>query len=95
MGNTLEMKSQENVKETHNSKSNGNTELIKRQDVKDSPFQIITTETGSFGVMGKWRITEMKDKPEEIKEELEEITWNRIIQVIMLITEKNNKNQIK
>ena len=78
-------KSQLNVKEANNTDSN--SEIIKRKDIKNSPFIIITVEKGSFGTMGKYRITEIYETPEEVEEELKEITWNRIIQVIQLLTE--------
>ncbi len=70
--------------------SSQNEELIKREDIKDSPFQVVTTEEGSFGVMGKWRITELGTK-EEIKGELEVISWNRIVQIIVLINDSFKK----
>ena len=38
--------------------------------------------------MGEHRITEVKGKPIEVKEELEKMSWDRIIQVIMIVTEK-------
>lgn len=74
-----------NVSETDKQNS-GNQELIKRTEMANSPFEIITTDEGSFGVMGKWRITETSTE-EIIKLELEQITWNRIVQVIALINE--------
>ena len=63
-----------------------NEELIKRIPIKDSPFTVITTEQGSFGSMGKWRLTELGEEKQIIKE-MEQITWNRIIQIIALITD--------
>ena len=78
----------ENVENTNNSNYSKNEELIKREDIKDSPFTMITTEEGTFGVMGKYRITEF-GTTKEVKAELKKITWNRIIQVIMLINENN------
>lgn len=73
-----------------------NEELIQREDIKDSPFQIITVDNKSFGVMGKYRLTEEKETKDEIRKDLESITWNRIIQVIMILDQingdkKNNK----
>ncbi len=61
-------------------------ELVKRQDVPDSPFTIVTTEEGSFLTMGKYRISEPADLKEIIKES-KKITWNRLIQVMMLVGE--------
>lgn len=78
---------QMNVKEVDNKES---SELINREKVKDSPFDIITINDESFGVMGDYRITE-KGTRDEIKKELEKITWNRLIQVIMILNELKEK----
>ena len=68
-------------------------ELVQRENVKDSPFVIITTEDGSFGSMGKWRITEIRKTKNEVLQELTKITWDRIIQVVMLLTEVNKEQK--
>jgi len=70
-------------------------QLIKRVDIKNSPFQVITIEGKSFGSMGNYRITEEKDSVREVKEDLEAITWNRIIQVILLLEDLKSKTSKK
>ncbi len=62
-----------------------NTEMVKREDVPNSPFVVVTVEEGSFGTLGKWRITEMKQSSAEVFDELNNISWNRIIQVMTLL----------
>jgi len=62
-------------------------ELITRTEVDNSPFIIITTNGESFGTLGKYRITEPYHTIEQCKKELEKITWNRIIQVCLLLNE--------
>ena len=57
-----------------------NEELIKRFSIKDSPFEVITKDEQSFGVMGNYRLTEPNEDPKLVEAELEKITWNRIIQ---------------
>ena len=69
--------------------SKDSSETIKREDVKDSPFTIITIEGKSFGTMGEYRLTE-EGNIKEIKKQLKTITWNRIIQVVMLLDEMKN-----
>ena len=69
-------------------------ELIKRKQITDSPFEVITRDGYSFGVMGNYRLTEQnysKNQVKEVSEELEKITWNRIIQVIMILDEIKDK----
>lgn len=64
---------------------------ITRHDIKDSPFVIVGNEKGWVGTMGKYRITEPYDNKEDCEEELKEITWNRIVQIIIIINELNLK----
>ena len=61
-------------------------ELVQREEVKDTPFTIVTTEEGSFVTMGKYRLSEPKGI-DEVRKETKQITWNRLIQVIMLLHE--------
>jgi hypothetical protein len=45
--------------------------------------------------MGDYRLTEKSDTKEEVIEKLEKITWNRIIQVMMILKEVDEKNKVK
>lgn len=63
-------------------------ELIKRRDVEDTPFTVITQEGKSFGVMGEYRITEPEEDPDVVYLELQGLSWNRITQVMMILLEK-------
>ena len=69
--------------------SKDSSETIKREDVKDSPFTIITIEGKSFGAMGEYRLTE-EGNIKDIRKQLKTITWNRVIQVVMLLDEMKN-----
>tara|TARA_R110002012_G_scaffold26191_3_gene85601 strand:+ start:84 stop:389 length:306 start_codon:yes stop_codon:yes gene_type:complete len=98
MKDTKLKQSQANAEKTL-SKDSGTSEneTIKREEIKDSPFHVITIEGQSFGVMGDYRLTEKSASASEVKEELSKITWNRIVQVIMLLDEVKSKinNKIK
>ena len=72
-------------------KKNSGEELVKRENIDDSPFQIITQEGYSFGVMGEYRVTDKDNDKNKIKKELKKITWNRIVQVIMILDELKTK----
>jgi hypothetical protein len=69
----------------------GKEELIKRVQIKDSPFEVITTRGKSFGVMGNYRLTEEYKDEKTVKKELKSITWNRIIQIVMILNELKEK----
>jgi translation elongation factor P/translation initiation factor 5A len=75
----------------------GKNQTIKRVEIEDSPFHVITIDGESFGVMGDYRLTEKSADEREVREELSKITWNRIVQVVMLLEEVRTKinNKIK
>lgn len=84
---------QQSADRTGNKKSN--SEIIKRKDIKDTPFTVITVNKEHFGSMGNYRITEKYKTRDAVERELKKVTWNRVIQVIMLLQEMNketNKN---
>lgn len=64
-------------------------ELITREQIENTPFVIVSnkTEGKHFGMVGKFRVTEPNENYEELKEELVELSWNRITQVIGIIVE--------
>ena len=66
-------------------------ELIKRVQIKDSPFEVITQDGYSFGVMGNYRLTEKSNDAKEVAKELKKITWNRVIQIVMILDEVKSK----
>jgi len=68
-------------------------ELIKREEVEGTPFTIVTTENGSFGILGEFRITEVKPI-EVLREDLKYVDWNRIVQVVMILINKMQKQDI-
>lgn len=68
-------------------------EIIKKTEVDNTPFIIITINGKSFGTLGKYRITEEYHTIEQCKTELEKITWNRLIQTILLVNEIINENK--
>ena len=88
MKTTLKEKSHLSVEKTNNSESNSNNEeLIKRHEIPNSPFVVITTDEGSFGTLGKYRITEIHQNKHDAIEDTQKMTWNRIIQIISLINQ--------
>ncbi len=74
-----------------------NTETLNRVEVKDTPITVIHNleDNRSFGVMGKYRVTEIYDDPRKVEKELKKVTWNRVIQVIMIMREDEVKENTK
>ena len=76
-------------------------ELIKRYTIADTPFTVIEEGGQFFGVMGKYRVTLSYDTREECENDLKEITWNRILQVSLILIQEQNifkkelDNQVK
>ena len=93
MENTKVRKLQPNAKKVNKEDSGPKEELIERDEIKNSPFEVITKNGQSWGAMGQYRLTEVGNDKIKIKKELEKITWNRIIQVIMILNEITNKQK--
>jgi len=79
--------------EKANKQESGNKELIERYPVKESPFTVITIEDKHFGVMGEYKMTEDYKSRGECEDELRRITWNRIIQVMMVLDQIRKKDK--
>jgi len=80
------------IKQSLNIASDGNhtdkpSYLIEREEVQDTPFVIVKVEDMYFGTMGKYAVTESYYEKEKVKEELEKITWNRLVQVVGILIE--------
>jgi hypothetical protein len=69
------------------------SEMIERWQIPNSPFTVISIENKHFGVMGEYRITEECKSRGEVEDELKCITWNRIIQVMMILEEIKKKDK--
>lgn len=71
-------------------KTNKEDYLIKYENVIDTPFTIVSKDEGHFGVMGKHQITLPYEDKGKLRTDLKKITWNRLIQVIMILKEEQN-----
>lgn len=90
MNSTRKKQSLTSAKQT--TSSNSNFELVKRTEIADSPFIVITTEEGSCGVMGNYRLTEIYATEQEAIDEVQKITWNNIIRVVSCILHREISN---
>ncbi len=80
-----------NVEEVNN--ENSGKELIERWQIPNSPFTVITVEGKNFGVMGEYRVTEEMESRGAVEDELKCISWNRIIQVMMILDQIRTKDK--
>ena len=72
------------------------TELLTRKEIDNTPFTVVGTENGYFAVMGQYRLTDVFNDEDDCIKEVSKITWNRLVQVIMLINDKfNDKFNLK
>jgi len=69
---------------------------LKFTHIEGTPFTIVKENSEYFGIIGNHRITESYSDEETLKEEIQKITWDRILQVIWAVTEKfKNYEQLK
>lgn len=64
-------------------------EIFTKEQIKDTPFLVIYNPDKklAFGVFGQYRITKDFENPEEVKNELTIMTWDKIITVMSLVYE--------
>lgn len=64
-------------------------EIFTKEQIKDTPFLVIYNPDKklAFGVFGQYRITKDFENPEEVKNELTNMTWDKIITVMALVYE--------
>lgn len=67
------------------SKESNSNELVERIPITDTPFTAIRLDNKWFLTMGKYRISEPVDSFEQIQMEAENTTWDRIMQVILIV----------
>ena len=74
-------------------------ELFSKTQIENTPFLIIHNKEKNiaFGVFGKYKITRDYNNPEEVKNELTDFTWDKIITVMTLVHEmlKNQNEPLK
>ena len=77
-------------------KNNQAEELFEKIQVDNTPFLIIYNKEQkiAFGVFGKYNITKDFNNPDEVKDELSNMTWDKIITVISLVYEMLNSQNL-
>lgn len=74
-------------------------EIFSKTQIENTPFLIIHNKQQNiaFGVFGKYKITKDYNNPDDVKNELTEFTWDKIITVMTLIHEmlKNQHETLK
>ena len=73
-------------------------ELFEKIQVDNTPFLIIYNKEQkiAFGVFGKYKITKDFDNTDDVRKELTNMTWDKIITVMSLVYEMlKSQNQPK
>jgi hypothetical protein len=77
-----------------NSTDNSQSSLMSQEPIPNTPFTLITTEEGSFCAMGLYRITEVYPSKDDAILAATSLTWNNIVTVMMIISEKMKTTSI-
>lgn len=67
---------------TNARENQSNSQLISKTEIEGTPFEIISTEEGHFLAIGRYRLTETTLNKNNIIEQLENKTWDIIINLI-------------
>lgn len=75
--------------------TSGKNELMEKVEVKDTPFTAIRMDDKWFLTMGKYRLTEPRESLDAVMKDAEDASWWRILQVINIMIQENEKKPIK
>jgi hypothetical protein len=75
--------------DSSNKKKEKNRELISKTEIPNTPFTVVNIDNEFYGVMGKYRLTEGVETEQKCIELVSEISWNRLIQVILILKEED------
>ena len=62
-----------------------NEELTKIEVVEGTPFTVVKVDDQYFLALGKYRLSELLDSEEEAKEEINDLSWNRLLSVMYAV----------
>lgn len=68
-------------------KNENPTEIFSKMPIENTPFLIIYNEEQkiAFGVFGQYKITKDFENPDDVRNELTNMTWDKIITVMSLV----------
>lgn len=72
-----------------------NKELVKREQIEGTPFEIITTNKKHFIGMGSYRMTSEVENKEELIKMIQDKEWSLIIQTISAVWDAMNRKDNK
>lgn len=71
-----------NTESQNTNSQQSNSQLIEIERVTNTPFDIVTTDQGTFVSVGKFRLTELKETKQECREMIHNKDWDVIIGLI-------------
>ena len=85
------MKTNKKLKLQRESSNTTDKQVSTFKPLYGTPFTLVTDEGKVYGVMGKYRLTEGFESEEEAEKEVKKITWDRLIQVISIMINEQDK----
>jgi len=81
-----------NANETH--KLNSSDQLVEMVPIHDTPFTAVKAGEHWFLTLGKYRLTNQLASLEDCQKEATDASWNRIMQIILIMIEENKTKEI-
>lgn len=69
------------------------TETVKRTELEDTPFIIVSMDGKHFGSMGNYKVTDFYDDFEKAKKATLKMTWSRVVQVCLILIKQEQNNE--
>jgi hypothetical protein len=74
-------------------KQNYSDELVKQIPIEDTPFMAVKMEDYWFLTLGKYRLTEKLKSLQECKDEAENTSWFRIMQIVNVMIKEHEEEK--
>lgn len=89
MTTTQKNTSIKSTEEDNNSTSSD--QLLQIEPIPDTPFNAVKYDDKWFLAMGKYRLTQPSPDKQTILDDANNTTWNRILQIIKIMIDENDK----
>jgi len=72
----------------------GSRQLLEQVPIEDTPFTAVKLDDKWFLTLGKYRLSEVMPSLEMVKEDAKDASWNRIMQIILIMIKENEQQKI-
>lgn len=78
-------------KETNANEATVNEELLKVEQIEETPFAALKQDKEWYLILGKYKLTQALKSKEECEEAAKDASWNRVMQVVAIVISESDE----